>query len=255
MNSTRRVAIVTGAAGGIGAAVAKRLARDGMAVGIVDLAEADCAGTVEAIRSTGGTATAVAADIADETAVTRAVAEVSAALGPPTVLVNNAGFNRTATITELTVAQWDAVVGVNLRAPFLFTRLVAPSMIEAGWGRIVNLSSISAHGTAGRSDYASAKAGILGFTKSLALELGPHGVTANAIAPGFVVSGMTRATARGLSRDFAEHQRIAAESIPVRRVGQPEDIAHTAAYLVHPDAGFVNGQVVYVAGGPVSTGT
>jgi 3-oxoacyl-[acyl-carrier protein] reductase len=248
----QRTAIVTGAARGIGAAVAKRLARDGLAVGVIDLNEADCAGTVEAIASDGGSAMAVAADVADEAAVTAAVARVAAELGPPTVLVNNAGFGPRADIVEMTTEQWDSVIGVNLRGPFFATRAACRHMIVAGWGRIVNMSSISAVGDAGRVDYASAKAGLIGFTKTLALELGRHGVTANAVAPGFVVSDMTRASARRLGRDFEEHQRIAAQSIPVGRVGRPEDIAHTASYLVSPEAGFVSGQVIYVAGGPVA---
>ncbi|GLX00025.1 3-oxoacyl-ACP reductase [Microtetraspora sp. NBRC 16547] len=242
---------MTGAARGIGAAVAKWLARDGLAVGVIDLDEADCAGTVEAIRGEGGSAVAVAADVADEAAVTAAVARVAAELGPPTVLVNNAGVGPRADLVEMTTQQWDAVLGVNLRGPFFVTRAVVPHMIEAGWGRIVTMSSISAVGDAARVDYASAKAGLIGFTKSLALQLGRHGITANAIAPGFVVSDMTRASARRLGRDFEEFQRSAAESIPVGRVGRPEDIAHTASYLVSPEAGFVSGQVIYVAGGPV----
>ncbi|WP_328625784.1 SDR family oxidoreductase [Streptomyces sp. NBC_00353] len=247
----RRTAIVTGAARGIGAAVARRLAHDGLAVGVIDLDEADCAGTVEAIRSDGGSAVAVAADVADEAAVTAAVARVTTELGPPTVLVNNAGVGPRADLVEMTTEQWDTVLGVNLRGPFFFTRAVTPHMIAAGWGRIVTMSSISAVGDAARVDYASAKAGLLGFTKSLALQLGRHGITANAIAPGFVVSDMTRTSARRLGLGFEEFQRNAAQSIPVGRVGQPEDIAHTASYLVSPGAGFVSGQVIYVAGGPV----
>jgi 3-oxoacyl-[acyl-carrier protein] reductase len=242
---------VTGAARGIGAAVAKRLARDGLVVGVIDLSEEDCAGTVEAIRAGGGSAIAAAADVADEAAVTAALARVAAELGPPTVLVNNAGVGPRADLVEMTTEQWDTVLGVNLRGPFFATRAVVPYMIDAGWGRIVNMSSISAVGDAGRVDYASAKAGLIGFTKSIALQLGRHGVTANAIAPGFIVSDMTRASARRLGRDFEEYQRSAAQSIPVGRVGQPEDIAHAASFLVSPDAGFVSGQVIYVAGGPV----
>ncbi|MEV0492182.1 SDR family NAD(P)-dependent oxidoreductase [Streptomyces atratus] len=246
-----RTAIVTGAARGIGAAVARQLARDGLAVGVIDLDEADCAGTVQAIKDDGGSATAVAADVADEVAVTAAVARVAAELGPPAVLVNNAGVGPRADLVEMTTEQWDAVLGVNLRGPFLVTRAVAPHMIAAGWGRIVTMSSISAVGDAARVDYGSAKAGLLGFTKSLALQLGRHGITANAIAPGFVVSDMTRTSAHRLGLGFEEFQRNAAQSIPVGRVGQPEDIAHTASYLVSPGAGFVSGQVIYVAGGPV----
>jgi 3-oxoacyl-[acyl-carrier protein] reductase len=246
-----RAAIVTGAARGIGAAVAGRLAHDGLAVGVIDLDEADCAGTVEAITGNGGSATAVAADVSDETAVTAAVARITAELGPPTVLVNNAGIGPRAELVEMSTQQWDTVTGVNLRGPFLLTRAVCPFMIEAGWGRIVNMSSISAVGDAARVDYSSAKAGLIGFTKSLALQLGQHGITANAIAPGFVVSDMTRASARRLGRDFEEFRRSAAKSIPVGRVGEPKDIAHTASFLVSPEAGFVSGQVIYVAGGPV----
>ncbi|MGI5353341.1 SDR family NAD(P)-dependent oxidoreductase [Streptomyces sp. CA-250714] len=249
--ATRRTALVTGAAGGIGAAVAVRLARDGFAVGVLDLAEDACAGTVGAITAEGGSATAVAADVSDERAVGAAVRHVADLLGPPTVLVNNAGFARAASVGEMTTAQWDAVLGVNLYGAFFATRAVVPHMKSAEWGRVVNISSISALGDAGRIGYASAKAGLLGFTKTLALELGPHGVTANAIAPGFVVSDMTRASARRLGLTFEEFQRRAAESAPVGRVGTPEDIAHTASFLASPAAGFVSGQVIYVAGGPV----
>jgi NAD(P)-dependent dehydrogenase (short-subunit alcohol dehydrogenase family) len=247
----QHTAIVTGAARGIGAAVARRLARDGLAVGVIDLDEADCVGTVEAITSNGGSATAVAADVSDETAVTTAVARIAAELGPPTVLVNNAGIGPRAELVEMTTEQWDTVTGTNLRGPFLATRAVCPHMIATGWGRIVNMSSISAVGDAARVDYGSAKAGLIGFTKSLALQLGRHGITANAIAPGFVVSDMTRTSARRLGRDFEEFRRSAAKSIPVGRVGEPEDIAHTASFLVSREAGFVSGQVIYVAGGPV----
>jgi 3-oxoacyl-[acyl-carrier protein] reductase len=250
VNDVQRFAIVTGAARGIGAAVAKRLAREGHAVGVIDLREADCAATVDAITGEGGSAMPVAADVADEAAVTSAVERVAAELGPPTVLVNNAGFARDADLGEMTTEQWDEVQGVHLRGAFLTSRAALPYMVEARWGRIINVSSISALGHAGRVNYASAKAGVIGFTKALALELGSQGVTVNAIAPGFIVSDMTAATARRLGRDFEEHQRIAAESIPVGRVGQPEDIAHAASFFASPDAGFVSGQVLYVAGGP-----
>ncbi|WP_433419821.1 SDR family NAD(P)-dependent oxidoreductase [Microtetraspora malaysiensis] len=249
--ATKKTAIVTGAARGIGAAVARRLARDGVAVAVIDLNEADCADTVEAIAREGGTALAIGADVADEGLVGEAVARVTAELGPPTVLVNNAGVGPRVDLVEMATEQWDMVLGVNLRGPFFLTRAVVPHMIDAGWGRVVTMSSISAVGDAARVDYASAKAGLIGFTKSLALQLGRHGVTANAIAPGFIVSDMTRASARRLGLEFEEFQRRAAESIPVGRVGRPEDVAHAASYLVSPAAGFVSGQVLYVAGGPV----
>ncbi|MFF8293523.1 SDR family NAD(P)-dependent oxidoreductase [Streptomyces sp. NPDC016309] len=247
----QRTAVVTGAARGIGAAVARRLAGDGLAVGVIDLDEADCADTVEAITSVGGAAPALAADVADEAAVTAAVTRIAAAFGPPAVLVNNAGIGPRADLVDMTTQQWDTVSGINLSGPFFAARAVCPHMVTAGWGRIVNMSSISAVGDAGRVDYASARAGLIGFTKSLALQLGPHGVTANTIAPGFVVSDMTRAWARRLGLSFKEFQRRAEQSIPVGRVGLPDDIAHTASFLVSPGGGFVSGQVIYVAGGPV----
>jgi 3-oxoacyl-[acyl-carrier protein] reductase len=245
------VAIVTGGARGIGAAVAVRLSREGHAIAVLDLDHAAAQDTAAAIERTGGRALAVHCDVADEASVTEATDRVVAELGPPTVLVNNAGVGPAAGITEMTVEQWDHMLGINLRGHFLVTRAVVGHLVDAGWGRIVNISSISALGDDGRSHYSSAKAGLLGFTKSLALELAPHGITVNAIGPGFIVSDMTAASARRVGRTFEEHQRQAAGSIPVGRVGQPEDIAHTASYLISPDAGFVTGQVIYVAGGPV----
>ncbi len=247
----RRSAIVTGAARGIGAAVARRLAQDGLPVGVVDVREVDCAATVEAIRAAGARALAVEADVAHEAAVADAVARVAAELGPPTVLVNNAGIARAASLVDTTTEEWDRVLAVDLRGAFLAARATAPHMLDAGWGRIVTVSSVSAHGDPGRVSYASAKAGLHGLAYTLALELGPHGVTSNAIAPGFIATAMTAATARRLGRDVAEHERLAAAAIPVRRIGRPEDVAHAAAFLASAEAGFVNGQVLHVAGGPV----
>jgi NAD(P)-dependent dehydrogenase (short-subunit alcohol dehydrogenase family) len=252
LTPTNRVAIVTGAARGIGAAVAVRLAGEGLAIALIDVSDDACAATVETIAAGGGTAIAVAADVSDEAAVTAATEETVSRLGRPTVLVNNAGIATAADLVDMTNDQWNSVMGVNVQGPFFLTRAVVPHMIQEGWGRIVNMSSISALGDEGRVSYSSSKAALIGFTKTLAVELGPHGITVNAIAPGFIVSDMTRATAARLGRDFHTHQQLAAGNIPVGRVGRPEDIAFTAAYLVNPEAGFVSGQVIFVAGGPVS---
>ena len=250
-NSTAtRVAIVTGAARGIGAAVAKRLAQDGFAVGVLDLEEAAGKATVEAIEAAGGRALALGADVSDAEQVEAAVSRVAAELGAPTVLVNNAGVIRDNMLFKMTEVDWDVVMNVHLRGAFLMTRAVQKHMIDAKWGRIVNLSSTSALGNRGQANYATAKAGLQGFTKTLAIELGKFGVTANAISPGFIQTEMTKATAERMGIAFEDFVKGAASQIPVARVGQPEDIAHLASFFVSEGAGFVSGQVVYAAGGP-----
>jgi 3-oxoacyl-[acyl-carrier protein] reductase len=245
-----RTAVVTGAARGIGAATAARLAADGLDVAVVDLSADDCADTVAAVEAAGRRGLAVGADVSDPEAVGAAVAQVADALGPPTVLVNNAGVTRDNLLFKMSDADWDTVMAVHLRGSFLVTRAVQAHMVEAGWGRIVNLSSTSALGNRGQANYATAKAGLQGFTKTLAIELGRYGVTANAVAPGFVVTDMTRATAARIGADWDEYVQQRAAAIPVGRAGQPEDIAHTVSFLVSEGAGFISGQVVYVAGGP-----
>ena len=245
-----RVAIVTGAARGIGAATARRLAADGMAVAVVDLDEAATSSTVDAVTAAGGRAVGVGADVSDRAAVEAAVARVADELGPPTVLVNNAGVTRDNLLFKMTDDDWDTVMAVHLRGAFLCSRAVQKHMVDAKWGRIVSLSSTSAQGNRGQANYATAKAGLQGLTKTLAIELGPFGVTANAVAPGFIVTEMTAATAERLGVDFEAFQKARAEETPVRRVGTPDDIAHTISFLVSEGAGFLSGQVLYVAGGP-----
>jgi 3-oxoacyl-[acyl-carrier protein] reductase len=247
MSVDQRVAIVTGAARGLGAATAVRLAADGMAVAVLDLDEAATKPTVDAIADAGGRALGVGADA---TAVEAAVARVTAELGAPTVLVNNAGITRDNLLFKMTETDWDSVMGVHLRGAFLMTKTVQQHMVAAKWGRIVNLSSTSALGNRGQANYATAKAGLQGFTKTLAIELGKFGITANCIAPGFIVSDMTRATAERIGEDWESYVSARAAQIPVARAGQPEDIAHTVSFLVSEGAGFVSGQVLYVAGGP-----
>ena len=247
-----RVAIVTGAARGIGAAVARRLAADGMAVAVLDLKEADGSGTVEAITAGGGRAIAVGADVSQADQVAAGVEKTVTELGPPVVLVNNAGVIRDNLLFKMTDDDWDTVMGVHLRGAFLMSRATQTYMVEQRFGRIINLSSSSALGNRGQANYSTAKAGLQGLTKTLAIELGQFGVTANAIAPGFIVTDMTAATAARIGMDFGDFQKAAAAQIPVRRVGQPEDIANVASFLASDEAGFVSGQVIYVAGGPLN---
>ncbi|MFY2788984.1 3-oxoacyl-ACP reductase FabG [Rhodococcus sp. KRD162] len=250
MSDQIKTAIVTGSARGIGAAVAKRLAKDGFGVAVVDLDEAACSDTVDAIQSAGGQAVAIGANVAEEESVQTAVDRIASEFGAPTVLINNAGITRDNLLFKMTVQDWDSVLGVHLRGSFLMTRAVQKHMIDAKWGRIVNLSSTSALGNRGQANYSAAKAGMQGFTKTLAIELGKFGVTANAIAPGFIETEMTAATAERVGVPFEDFKAAAASQIPVNRVGHPDDIAHLASFFVSEGAGFISGQVVYAAGGP-----
>jgi len=247
-----KVAVVTGAGRGIGAATAKRLAADGAAVAIIDITAEATADAVAAIEAAGGRAIGLACDVSDEAAVVAAAASVVEQLGGIHVLVNNAGVLRDNLLFKMSLSDWDTVLGVHLRGAFLWSREAQKSMVAAKWGRIVNLSSTSATGNRGQANYSAAKAGMQGFTKTLAVELGPFGITTNAIAPGFIATDMTRATAERQGHDFEQMKEAAAARIPVRRVGRPEDIAGVASFLTTDDASYVNGQVIYVSGGPVS---
>jgi 3-oxoacyl-[acyl-carrier protein] reductase len=249
--ASQRVAIVTGGARGIGAGTARRLAADGFAVAVLDLKEGDSQGTVDAITSAGGRALAVGVDVSDAGQVKAAVDKAATELGPPVVLINNAGVIRDNMLFKMSDDDWDTVIGIHLRGSFLMSRACQKYMVDAKWGRIVNLSSSSALGNRGQVNYSAAKAGLQGFTKTLAIELGQFGVTANAVAPGFIATDMTAATAARIGIGFEEFQKAAATQIPVRRVGTPDDVAHVISFLVSDGAGFVSGQVIYVAGGPL----
>ncbi len=249
--ASQRVAVVTGGARGIGAGTARRLAADGLAVAVLDLKEGDCGATVDAVTAAGGRALAVGADVSDSDQVQAAVDKIATDLGPPAVLINNAGVLRDNMLFKMTEGDWDTVLSVHLRGSFLMSKYCQKYMVDQRFGRIVNLSSSSALGNRGQANYSAAKAGLQGFTKTLAIELGQFGITANAVAPGFIATDMTAATAARIGIGFEEFQKAAATQIPVRRVGTPEDVAHVISFLVSEGAGFVSGQVIYVAGGPL----
>jgi 3-oxoacyl-[acyl-carrier protein] reductase len=248
----KRTAIVTGGGRGIGAAIAERLAADGNKVGVIDLQMTDTEATVDRIVSAGGEAIGVGANVSNAEEVHAAVKRIADELGAPTILINNAGILRDNLLFKMTEADWDAVMAVHLRGTFLMSRAVQAYQVEAKWGRIVSLSSTSALGNRGQANYAAAKAGIQGFTKTLAIELGRYNVTANAIAPGFIATDMLRQTAERVGMPFDDFMEAAAKEIPVGRWGVPEDIAAAASFFVSDEASFVSGQVLYVAGGPKS---
>jgi 3-oxoacyl-[acyl-carrier protein] reductase len=245
-----RSAIVTGAARGLGRAIALELANRGERVALFDLDELGAAETARKVRERGGAAESFAVDVSDESSVRAGIAGAAERLGPPLILVNTAGVLRDDLLFKMTVQSWDTIMDVHLKGAFLMSRETQAHMVEHGWGRIVNISSTSALGNAGQANYATAKAGIQGFTKTLALELGRFGITANAVAPGFTVTDMTRSVAERLGIGFDELVEREATATAVRRVGTPEDIANAVAFFASEASGFVSGQVLYVAGGP-----
>ncbi len=245
-----RVAIVTGAARGIGAAIATRLAEEGASVAVLDLDEAQAAATASGLPVQGeARAVGIGCDVADEDSAASAVARVVEELGGAHVLVNNAGITRDNLLFKMSVADWDSVMGVHLKGAFLMSRAVQKTFVDQRYGKILGLSSVSANGNRGQANYSAAKAGVQGFTRTLALELGKFGVNVNAIAPGFIATDMTDETARRVGMDVEDFRAAAAESNPVKRVGFPEDIAAAAAFLCSDEASYITGQTLYVDGG------
>ena len=243
-----RVAVVTGAARGIGFGIATRFSEEGAAVAVLDLDEASAA---EAAGRLPGTAIGVGCDVSSTSSAEAAMARVAEELGGVHILVNNAGITRDNLLFKMTEDDWDLVMNVHLRGAFLMTRAAQKHFVAQKYGKILNLSSVSALGNRGQANYSAAKAGLQGFTKTLAIELGRFGVTANAVAPGFIQTDMTAATAERIGMPFDEFITATAKTIPVARVGQPDDIAATISFLCSEEAGFVSGQVIYVAGGPL----
>ena len=242
-----RVVVVTGAARGIGAGTAKRFAEEGASVAVLDLAEDAAAATAEGLGA--ARAIGVGCDVSKADSVDAAVERVVSELGKIDVLVNNAGVTRDNLLFKMSEEDWDTVMNVHLRGSFLMSRAAQKHMVAHKYGKILNLSSTSALGNRGQANYSAAKMGLQGFTRTLAIELGPFGINVNAIAPGFIVTDMTDDTARRVGVEPEEWRKMAAEANPVRRVGYPEDIAATAAFLCSDEASFITGQTLYVDGG------
>ena len=244
-----KVAIVTGAAQGIGAAIARRLANEGARVAVVDLTADRAQGTVDQIVKDGGEAFAVGADVSKTPDVQAAVATVVEEFGRIDILVNNAGITRDNLLFKMTDEDWDSVIAVNLRSAFLMSRECQKHFVAQKYGKIVSLSSRSALGNRGQANYSASKAGIMGLTSTLAIELGPFGVNVNAVAPGYIATDMTDATARRVGFEPEKFREASAQMTPVRRVGTPEDIAATVAFLAADEASFISGQTIQVNGG------
>ena len=242
-----KTAVVTGAARGIGLATARRLASEGASVAVLDV-DADAAG-MAAASIDGGRAVGLACDVTKTDSVNAALESIVEQLGGVHVVVNNAGVTRDNLLFKMTDEDWDLVLSVHLRGAFVVSRAAQAYFVEQSYGRIVNLSSASALGNVGQANYAAAKMGVQGFTRTLALELGRFNVTVNAVAPGFIVTDMTDATAARLGMEVEEFRRVSAEANPVRRVGFPEDVAATVAFLASDEAGYITGQTLYVDGG------
>jgi len=242
-----RVAVVTGAARGIGFGTAQRFAEEGAAVAVIDLAEtaaAEAAAKLPAEKAIG-----IGCDVADEAPAEAAIERVVSELGGIHILVNNAGITRDNLLFKMSAEDWDMVMNVHLRGAFLMTRAAQKHFVAQKYGKILNLSSVSALGNRGQANYSAAKMGVQGFTRTLGIELGPFGINANAIGPGFIATEMTDATAARVGMPVEEFRAAAAASNPVRRVGYPEDIAAAAAFLCSDEASYITGQTLYVDGG------
>ena len=244
-----RVALVTGAAQGIGAAIARRLADGGAAVAVLDRDGAGALALAEQLRSEGHSAIGLTADVSSREQVEEAFAQVEKELGAVGILVNNAGVLRDNLLFKMTDDDWTTVMDVHLRGAFLASQVAQRQMVPAGWGRIICLSSTSARGNRGQVNYSTAKAGLQGFVRTLAIDLGRYGITANAIAPGFIETAMTKATAERTGGTIEDMRARAEAANPVKRGGVPADIANAAAFFASEESGYVTGQTLYVDGG------
>lgn len=245
----KKVALVTGAAAGIGRATSLRLARDGIAIGVLDLSAEGAATVAQEVVAAGGEALALTADVSDRQQVTAAVERLRETFGPVNILVNNAGMTGFCSFLELTDELWDQMLAVNLKSAFIVTQVVIPDMIAAGWGRIINISSSSAQsGSARMAHYSSSKGGMIALTRTLAVEFGGNGITANTIPPRFIHNTAMSEYSFGLP-GMQERFQSMLEAGPIKRHGEPEDIAGAVAWLASDEAGYVTGQVIGVNGG------
>jgi 2-hydroxycyclohexanecarboxyl-CoA dehydrogenase len=244
--TSHRTAIVTGGASGIGRAISERSAADGAAVAVFDLNGEAAEAAAGKILAAGGTAIGLVVDVTDRQGIDAAVADVKAQLGAPTILVNSAGMTGFDPFLDIPLEKWNKILEVNLTGTFNCCQAVIPQMLEAGWGRIVNISSSSVHsGSARMTHYVAAKSGVVGLTKALALEFASRGITVNTIPPGFIDTPMLR----GAAAEGSVNIERSIGTTPVGRVGRPEDIAAACAFLVSEEAGYITGQVIGVNGG------
>ncbi len=245
-----RVAFVTGAGRGIGAATALRMAEEGARVVLADIDAEGCQQVSAELNRLGSESLALVCNVTDNAMVQDAMAQTVSRFGQLDILVNNAGVIRDNMLFKMSEDDWETVMNVHLKGAFLCSRAAQKYMVEQKYGRIVSLSSTSALGSRGQANYSAAKAGLQGFTRTLSIELGQFGITVNAVAPGFIDTEMTRTTARRQGIDPEQRIAEASKIIPVRRVGQPRDVANVICFLCSDEASFVSGQVIYVAGGP-----
>lgn len=245
-----RVAFVTGASRGIGKGVAAKFAEEGAKVCLADINEEVLSGTVSELKEKGYDVLSLVADVSDSSQVNAAVEKAIEQYGKIDILVNNAGVLRDNLLFKMSDSDWDTVMNVHLKGSFNCARAVQKYMVDNKYGRIINTSSTSALGNRGQANYSTAKAGLQGFTKTLAIELGKFGITSNAVAPGFIETDMTKATAERIGISFEDLVKHSVSQIPVGRSGKPEDIANAVLFFAMEESSFVNGQVIYVAGGP-----
>ena len=250
MAKTGRVAVITGAASGMGLAIARHLAAQGDRVGLLDLDGDALHRAAETLRDTGGAAIAAAADVTERAAVDAALDNVRAQLGPIEIMITGAGLDAFEPFTDITPESWARILGVNLTGTFHCLQAVVPDMLAARWGRMITISSSSAQSGAPRmAHYVASKAGVIGLTKALALDLAPHGITVNCIPPGMIDTPMLRRAEAG--GDIGKLEKVAVRMIPVGRVGIPDEIAATCGFLCSDAAAFITGQVIGVNGGMV----